>query len=125
MIFKGKKLQEGINNMSKKKVIVYGIGKFYREMEEKINEMYEVVSKVDRNLNEQERIVSLDEALLKYYDEVIITIENIGVCFEVVAMLIEKYDIPSGKIKLGLNLKESEGSITWMFRQRKNNFKNE
>lgn len=95
--------------MSKKKVIVYGIGKFYREMEEKINEMYEVVSKVDRNLNEQERIVSLDEALLKYYDEVIITIENIGVCFEVVAMLIEKYDIPSGKIKLGLNLKESEG----------------
>lgn len=89
----------------KKKVIVYGIGKFYREMKEQIYEMYEVVAMVDKRADEFEGVRLFRDVLDIHYDAVLIMIMDMRICYEIVDILVKEYSIPCEKIVLGLNLK--------------------
>lgn len=92
----------------RKKAIIYGIGKFYNELEKSIGEKYEIIAKVDKNAEKLKGVVSLNEALFLLFDVIIITIIDIKVCFEVIKMLVEYYNVPYYKIFLGVNLKENK-----------------
>lgn len=90
--------------MLKKKVIIYGIGNYYREMKEQIDENYEVVARTDINRDSLEGISSIETALSFSYDIIIVMIQDIQTCFEVIKMLIKEHRIPYNKIVLGLNI---------------------
>lgn len=90
--------------MQKKKAIIYGIGMFYGEMEEQINEMYEVVAKTDRNADMSGGVLALKEAFDVSYDVVIIMIRDIKICFDVINTLRTEYGISCCQMFLGLNL---------------------
>lgn len=90
--------------MLKEKAIIYGIGKFYKEIEAEIRKNYEVIAKTDKNMNKEE-VIPLNDALILPYDIILITILDIRICFEVIAMLGKKYGVPYYKIALGANLK--------------------
>lgn len=90
--------------MKKMKAVVYGLGNFYREFGEQINELYEVVAKTDRDINAMEGMLSIGEALSLPYDIIIIMIKNIKACFDVINNLMSNYSVPADKMMLGVNL---------------------
>jgi methyltransferase, FkbM family len=85
--------------MEKEKAIVYGKGGFYKENKEVIERQFDVIALVDRK--EKEGTVSLSEAVKMPYNKVIIAIYDVGMCFEVIKVLMETYQIPAENIVLG------------------------
>lgn len=93
--------------MHKERAVIYGIGNLYIEMKERIEERYEVIAKVDRDLSKSDKIVSLKEALLMEHDRILIMMTDIKSCFDVVNRLIKEHNVPSKKICLGINYQQN------------------
>lgn len=83
------------------RVVVYGMGKFYKEFCEQIDESYEIVAYVDRNPNAN-NIYSDIKSVPVMYDKVLIMVENISACFNIANRLLDE-NIQCNDIILGIS----------------------
>ena len=74
----------------RERIIVYGIGSYYKEICSEIHERYEVVSYVDRNMQPRYglQISSIDEALKVPYDKILLTILDARVYYDVIRRML-------------------------------------
>lgn len=88
---------------SKEKILVYGLGNFYFQYEKEINEKYYVEAFVDKNKSgwfAGRKIIHIHEIGWQKYDKILIMVQNIQECINIVKELIfEKVCIE--KILLG------------------------
>lgn len=90
--------------IKKERILVYGIGKFYFENETRINEQYSISAYIDNNKKGSHLdkvIISLEEVTNYEYDIILVMIQDIQSCFEVVRELIYEKAISCEKIVLG------------------------
>lgn len=113
----------------KKSVIVYGMGKFFRQYEKEINEQYYIEAFIDRREKgwyAGKKIICLDEIAEYNYDNVLVMVLNIQECFYITDELInmkvnakqiiighELYGIYSKNIDQICVLPDSRFSITF------------
>lgn len=95
-----------IENDQKESIIIYGMGRFFRQNEKEINEQYNIKAFIDRREKgwyAGKKIISLDE-LVKYdFDKVLVMIQNIQECCRVVRELIQR-KVNAKRILIGHNL---------------------
>lgn len=95
-----------IENDQKESIIIYGMGRFFRQNEKEINEQYNIKAFIDRREKgwyAGKKIISLDE-LVKYdFDKVLVMIQNIQECCCVVRELIQR-KVNAKRILIGHNL---------------------
>lgn len=93
-----------IDNLHKEKIIVYGIGNFYQQKEQALNEQYDIIAYLDRKKEgyyANKKIISLQDISQYTYDKIIIMINSMNECIKVIKYLIVYCDISSDKILLG------------------------
>ncbi len=90
--------------MGRQKAIIYGVGKFYKEIGRQIEEQFEVIACVDRK--KQDGAICMEEASQMPFDKIVIAIYDIAECFNVIRILMDGYNIPASKITLGRGLSE-------------------
>lgn len=92
-----------IENTQKESVIIYGMGRFFRQNEKEINEQYYIRAFIDRREKgwyAGKKIISLNE-LAKYENEkVLIMVQNIQECFYIVKELIQR-EVNAERILIG------------------------
>lgn len=93
--------------MNKEKTVIYGIGKFYEDMKERIEENYDVIAKTDKDTGKSEEIISLEKALSLPYEKILIMLTDMRSCFDVVGMLVKKYEVPFQRLYLGINMQSN------------------
>lgn len=82
-----------IENNQKENVIIYGMGRFFRQNEKEINEQYNIRAFIDRREKgwyAGKKIISLNELTKYEYDKVLIMVQNIQECFRIVKELIQR-----------------------------------
>lgn len=93
-------------NMSKEDVVIYGLGHFYACYEQEINERYNVIAFIDRQKNGYyagKEIINLSEVSKYCYDKIIIMIQDIQECINILKNLINNH-VDIKQIFLGHNI---------------------
>lgn len=94
-----------VENTQKESIIIYGMGKFFRQKEREINEQYYIRAFIDRREKgwyAGKKIISLNE-LTKYENEkVLIMVQNVQECFRIVKELIQR-GVNAERILIGHN----------------------
>lgn len=88
----------------KERVLIFGLGNFYFQNEQKLNEKYEIVAFVDnrkKGLWAGKRIVKPIQISEFVYDKLIIMIDNIQICIDIIKMILDNKFAEYDKIILG------------------------
>jgi hypothetical protein len=97
------------NTGNREKILVYGIGDFYRRHEQYLYDNYKVVAYIDRVksgfLNGKD-IVRLGGIRRYEYDKIVVMLQNIGQCMEVAETLVRQ-GVDAAKIALGHDIVNS------------------
>lgn len=106
----------------RERIIVYGIGSYYKEICSEIHERYEVVSYVDRNIQPRYglQISSIDEALKVPYDKILLTILDTRAYYDVIRRLVEEYHVKADRILLGCIFQFEKKEISYYLRVNEN-----
>lgn len=93
---------------SKEKVLVYGLGNFFKQHEKEINESYYIEAFIDQKKQgwyAGKKIMRVQDAVLYQYDKILVMIRDIQECINVSKNLVLK-GVPADKILLGNSLYE-------------------
>lgn len=88
----------------KENVLIYGLGNFYLENEKNIEEQYSIHAYVDKNKKGcylDKEIITLEDVNNYQYDKILIMIQNIQQCLDVIREMIFQKGVPYHKIILG------------------------
>jgi FkbM family methyltransferase len=86
------------------KVLIYGVGEFYRKHVEQVKNTYQIIGCVDRTGFLEGKVIPTSVNCFKEeYDYVLIMVINIHACFEITTQLL-KENVPYNKIILGLSI---------------------
>ncbi len=91
-----------------KKILVFGIGGYFRKNEKAIKEEYEVIGYIDNYKNGEfyeGKVIIKPEQIREYeekYDEIVIMLEKVSLNMEVVRQLLYHQFADADKIKIGL-----------------------
>lgn len=102
--FYEKKYREPLDINRKKKILVYGIGNFYKENKNKLKWIYEIIGYVDNYRSgflEGKEIYRPEDVVNKEFDYIFIMILSISDVIIILKELTKKYEISLKKIKLG------------------------
>ena len=86
------------------KTVVYGLGKFYLKNECSLNENYNIQVFVDKHKKEYvagKKIITLSQLSQYTFDKIIIMVQNMKECINIVGELLNIYGVPYDKIILG------------------------
>ena len=99
----------------KERIIVYGIGDFYKDICDEIHERYEVAAYVDRNMQPRYgiEISTIEDALSRPYDKILLTIINVRAYYEVIQMLVSRYRVHAERILLGSMFQFEKNEISY------------
>lgn len=99
----------------RERIIVYGIGDFYKEVCDKIHERYEVAAYVDRNMQPRYgiEISTIEEALSRPYDKILLMIVSVRAYYEVIQMLVGQYQVQADRIVLGSIFQYEKNEISY------------
>ncbi len=96
---------------SKENVIIYGLGRFFRQFEKDINERYYINAFIDRRQNgwyAGKKIIGLNEIAQYGYSKIVIMVQNIQESIRVIRELLDK-GVDAGQIVLGHELYGKHG----------------
>jgi hypothetical protein len=89
---------------SKKKVLIYGLGNYFKANEKYINDNYYIeafIDKVKDGYYAGKRIIKSSQIEEYDYDAIVIMIQNIQESLNIAKMLRDKFDIPASRILIG------------------------
>lgn len=94
--------------------VVYGMGNFFKQKENEINQLYHIAMFVDKNKKGNyagRKIGKMQDILNAQYDVIILMLVNINEAIKVARKLNEKYKVPYGKIKFGKEIFDKQNSL--------------
>ncbi len=87
----------------KENILVYGLGKYFRERERELNENYNIVAFIDnrkRGYYAGKKVIKPKEIKRYAFDTILVLIQNIGECINVAKSLIKEFEISYDVIQI-------------------------